>query len=401
MKFFVSLILCFSILIFPVSSATLSSEYIDEDLYSPLPASTEPAAPIGQTLQLGARSVILLEPKTMQVLYESNADEKLPPASITKIMSLLLVMEAIDSGSLKIEDTITASEYACSMGGSQIWLEPGEKMSVDDLLKAAFIASANDATVALAEAVAGSEEAFVALMNEKAKALGMNNTTFKNTTGLDAEGHLTTAHDVALMSAELIKHEKVKNYSTVWMDTLRNGQSELVNTNKLVRFYEGCTGLKTGTTSLAGSCLSATAERDNMSLVAVVMKGENSKERFEAARKLLNYGFANYSFSEIEYDNSVPLKINVVKGTKSYLEVSPKEKLNVLLKKSEKGEIVRSLEISEKIDAPIKKGDVVGKVFIKCGERSLGSIDLLAKEDVPKISFGFIFSSLLKALFTM
>ncbi len=401
MKFFVSLILCFCIFITPVLAVTVSSEYIDEDLYTPLPASTEPAAPIGQTLQLGARSVILLEPKTMQILYESNADEKLPPASITKIMSLLLVMEAIDNGSLKTDDIITASEYACSMGGSQIWLEPGEQMSVDDLLKAAFIASANDATVALAEAVAGSEESFVVLMNEKAKVLGMTNTTFKNTTGLDAEGHLTTAHDVALMSAELIKYELVKKYSTVWMDTLRHGESELVNTNKLVRFYEGCTGLKTGTTSKAGSCLAATAERDNMSLVAVVMKGDNSKERFEAARKLLNYGFANYTFKAIEYDNSVPLKINVVKGTKPYLEVYPEGPLSVLLKKSEKGEIVQSLEIDEKIDAPIKKGDIVGRVYIKCGENQIGAINLMAKEDVEKISFGFILASLLKALFTM
>lgn len=401
MKFFISLILCFCIFIMPVNAVTVSSECIDDELYEPLPASTEPAAPIGQTLQLKAKSVILLEPKTMQILYESNADEKLPPASITKIMSLLLIMEAIDSGNLKLDDVITASEYACSMGGSQIWLEPGEQMSVNDLLKAAFIASANDATVALAEAVAGSEEAFVALMNEKAKALGMNNTTFKNTTGLDADGHLTTAHDVAIMSAELIKYELVKKYSTVWMDTLRNGESELVNTNKLVRFYEGCTGLKTGTTSLAGSCLSATAERDNMSLVAVVMKGENSKERFEAARKLLNYGFANYTFSEIEYDNSVPVKINVVKGTKPYLEASPEGSLSVLLKKSEKGEIVKSLEVSEKIDAPINKGDIVGRVYVKCGENLVGTINLLAKEDVPKISFTFIFVSLLKALFTM
>ncbi len=402
MKFLISLFLCFCILIFPVNAAvTVSSEYIDEELYEPLPVSSSPPAAIGQTLQLGAQSVILLEPKSMQILYESNSDEKLPPASITKIMSLLLVVEAIVGGNLKTDDIITASEYACSMGGSQIWLEPGEQMSVDDLLKAAFIASANDATVALAEAVAGSEEAFVVLMNNRAKELGMTNTTFKNTTGLDSEGHLTTAHDVAIMSAELIKHDMVKTYSTVWMDTLRNGQSELVNTNKLVRFYEGCTGLKTGTTSNAGYCLSATAERDNMSLVAVVMKGDSSKERFEAARKLLNYGFANYTLSKIEYDNSVPLNVKVNNGTMSVLELYADGGVNALLKKTEKAEVVQNLEIPETVSAPIKKGDIIGCVYVKCGESQIGVINLRAKSDVNKISFGFTFITLLKALFTM
>ena len=404
MKFFVSILLCFCLLIFPVSAdnaVTVSSEYIDDDLYEPLPVLAETPAKVGQVLELKAQSVILLEPNTMQILYESNSDEKLAPASITKIMSLLLIVEAIDAGHLKTDDIITASEYACSMGGSQIWLEPGEQMSVDDLLKAAFIASANDATVALAEAVAGSEESFVVMMNERAAELGMTGTTFKNTTGLDAEGHLTTAHDVALMSAELIKHEIVKKYSTVWMDSLREGKSELVNTNKLVRFYEGCTGLKTGTTSSAGYCLSATAERDGMSLVAVVMKGDSSADRFEAARKLLNYGFANYSFSYIEYQSDAPINVKVQGGTQDYIELYADGGINTLLKKSNKGSITQNLELPEFVSAPIKQGDIIGCVYVSCSDTELGVINLRAKYAVPKLSFGFTLKTLLKALFTM
>ena len=404
MKFFVCILLCFSILAFPVfadGSVTVSSEFISDDLYSPLPVSNEPPAEMGQVLDLKAKSAILIEPKTMQILYESNSDEKLAPASITKIMSLLLVVEAIEAGQLKTTDIITASEFACSMGGSQIWLEPGEQMSVDDLLKACFIASANDATVALAEAVSGSEESFVLLMNERAAELGMADTVFKNTTGLDAEGHLTTAHDVALMSAELIKHEMVKTYSTVWMDTLRDGKSELVNTNKLVRFYEGCTGLKTGTTSSAGYCLSATAERDGMSLVAVVMSANSSSDRFEAARKMLNYGFANYSFSFIEYDNSVPLTVRVEGGTAAECELFAEGGINVLLKKSNRGNITQTVTIPESVSAPICENDVIGSVSVNVGEDQIGIINLRAKSTVPKLSFGYTIKLLLKALFTM
>lgn len=403
MKFFISIVLCFCLLIFPVSanSTTVSSEYIDEELFTPLPVSVEAPAAVGQVLDLKAKSAILLEPNTMQILYESNADEKLAPASITKIMSLLLIVEAIDKGVVKTDDIITASEYACSMGGSQIWLEPGEQMSVDDLLKACFIASANDATVALAETVAGSEESFVVMMNERANELGMTNTTFKNTTGLDADGHLTTAHDVAIMSAELIKHEIVKEYSTVWMETLRDGKSELVNTNKLVRFYEGCTGLKTGTTSTAGYCLSATAERDGMSLVAVVMKGDTSADRFEAARKLLNYGFANYSFSYIEHQPDVPISVKVQGGTQDSVELYADGGINVLLKKISKGSITQNIELPEYVSAPIKAGDTIGCVYVNSSEGQIGVINLNAKNDIPKLYFGFTLKMLLKALFTM
>ncbi|MBQ2266730.1 MAG: D-alanyl-D-alanine carboxypeptidase, partial [Clostridia bacterium] len=272
--FCLSFLLIFS-LPFTAYAKTVSSECSTEDLSVPLSTEVTDAV-IGQTLDIKAKSAVLMEVNTGKVLYEMNSNEQLAPASITKIMSLLLVFEAIDRGDIDLETVITASEHACSKGGSQIWLEPGETMTVDDLLKASVIASANDAITALGEHLYGSEEGFVAAMNQKGQELGLTGTTFLNCTGLDAEGHLTTANDVAVMSKELIKHSLVKQYSTVWMDSLRDGESELVNTNKLVRFYSGTTGLKTGTTSIAKYCLSATAERDGLSLVAVVMAGDSS-----------------------------------------------------------------------------------------------------------------------------
>ena len=310
--FILALCLISGICVSAKESVTVSSECDISDINIPFDSTSVNAA-IGQTLDIKAKSVVLMEPNTGKVLYEANSDEKLPPASITKIMSLLLVMEAIDRGDITLETVVTASEHACSMGGSQIWLEPGETMTVNDLLKAAVIASANDACVALGETVAGSEEGFVALMNERANELGMTNTHFVNCTGLDAEGHLTTAYDVAVMSSALIKHDLIKDYSTVWMDTLRDGKSELVNTNKLVRFYEGTTGLKTGTTSTAKYCLSATAERNGLELVAVVMAGESSNDRFGGAKKLLDYGFANYNYSSIDAGLEENTELEVIK----------------------------------------------------------------------------------------
>ena len=319
------------------NEVTVSSECDISDINVPFDTQTTNAV-IGQKLDIKAKSVILMEPNTKQILYEDNADEVLPPASITKIMSLLLVAEALDRGEITLETVVNASEYACSMGGSQIWLEPGEGMTVDELLKATVIASANDACVALGELIAGSEEGFVSMMNSRAKELGMNNTQFINCTGLDAENHLTTAHDVAIMSSELIKHNIIKEYSTVWMDTLRDGKSELVNTNKLVRFYKGTTGLKTGTTSIAKYCLSATAERDGLSLVAVVMAGETSNDRFSGAKKLLDFGFANYGYSLIEADN--PKKsIKIKDGIKKEISLLYGNGINVLLPKNYKGKI--------------------------------------------------------------
>ena len=392
--------LLFGMTVSAKESVTVSSECDISDVDVPLESTTVNAA-IGQTLDIKAKSVVLMEPNTGKVLYESNSDEKLPPASITKIMSLLLVMEAIDRGDISLETVVTASEHACSMGGSQIWLEPGETMTVNDLLKAAVIASANDACVALGETVAGSEEGFVALMNERAGELGMTNTHFVNCTGLDAEGHLTSAYDVALMSSALIKHDLIKDYSTVWMDTLRDGKSELVNTNKLVRFYEGTTGLKTGTTSPAKYCLSATAERNGLELVAVVMAGESSNDRFGGAKKLLDYGFANYNYSSIDAGLEGKLKLEVLKGTQKTVEVSPQSTLNVLLPKSASGKIERKTVLSENVTAPVKKGDVLGTVTVTLDGEQLGEIPLVAKNSVKRLTLCVTLGWILKGLFQL
>lgn len=395
-----TLSLCFMFIFsFSVSSAekTVSSECDITDLEVPLSETAETSA-VGTVLDIKAKSAILMEPNTGKILYEQNADEPLPPASITKIMSLLLVMEALDRGDFTLETVVNASEHACSMGGSQIWLEPGEGMTVHDLLKATVIASANDACVALGELVAGSEEGFVELMNSRAKELGMNSTTFKNCTGLDAEGHLTTANDVAVMSGELIKHDLIKDYSTVWMDTLRDGKSELVNTNKLVRFYKGTTGLKTGTTSVAKYCLSATAERDNLSLVAVIMGGETSSDRFEGAKKLLDFGFANFSFRQIGADLK-ETEIPLLKAEKKTLKVKAEEEISLLSQKSAKNDIKRETEWNKNITAPIKKGQTVGYVNIYNGEENIGKIPIKAAENIKKMTFGLSFGKILKGLF--
>ncbi len=368
-----------------VSATTVSSECDISDVAVPID-STVTDAVIGTQLDIKAKSAILMEVNTGKILYEQNADEKLPPASITKIMSLLLVMESISAGKMSLEDVVTASEHACSMGGSQIWLEPGEAMTVDELLKAAVIASANDATVALGEYIAGSEEGFVAMMNARANELGMTNTHFVNATGLDAENHISSAHDVAIMSAELIKHDLIKNYSTVWMDTLRNGESELVNTNKLVRFYEGTTGLKTGTTSGAGYCLSATAERNGLELVAVIMSGDTSNDRFNGAKKLLDYGFANYEYSLIE-TKLEQNEIDIKNGVKKTLKILTPKNFSTLLKKSESSSVISKTNLNENIVAPIKKDDVVGVVEFYLNDEVIGSVDIVAGETVNKMNF--------------
>lgn len=398
--FILALCLISGICVSAKESVTVSSECDISDINVPLDSTSVNAA-IGQTLDIKAKSVVLMEPNTGKVLYESNSDEKLPPASITKIMSLLLVMEAIDRGDITLETVVTASEHACSMGGSQIWLEPGETMTVNDLLKAAVIASANDACVALGETVAGSEEGFVALMNERANELGMTNTHFVNCTGLDAEGHLTTAYDVAVMSSALIKHDLIKDYSTVWMDTLRDGKSELVNTNKLVRFYEGTTGLKTGTTSTAKYCLSATAERNGLELVAVVMAGESSNDRFGGAKKLLDYGFANYNYSSIDAGLEENTELKVIKGTEKTVGIKPQSTLDVLLPKSASGKIERKTVLSENVTAPVKKGDVLGTVTVTLDGEQLGEIPLVANEDVERLTFGVTLGLILKGLFQL
>ena len=391
------LIFC-CLFVFPINvmAATVSSECDISDIAVPIDNTVTDSA-IGTELNIKAKSAILMEVNTGKILYDQNADLQTPPASITKIMSLLLVMEAIKSGTLSLEDVITASEHACSMGGSQIWLEPGETMTVDDLLKATVIASANDATVALGEQIAGSEEGFVAMMNTRAKELGMTSTNFVNATGLDAEGHLSSAHDVAIMSAELIKHDLIKNYSTVWMDTLRDGESELVNTNKLVRFYEGTTGLKTGTTSGAGYCLSATAERNGLELVAVIMSGETSGERFNSAKTLLNYGFANYEYATL-LPELPQNELAVLGGVAKKVKITTNSNFSTLLKKGDVKNVTQSVVLNENITAPVKKDNILGCVEFYLGDEKIGQIDIVATETVDKLTFFTAFLWILDGL---
>ncbi len=386
-KIFISVVLSCCVLLCSLTAgaATVSSECDISDIAVPIDNTVTDAA-IGTKLDIKAKSAILMEVNTGKILYEQNADEKLPPASITKIMSLLLVMEAIDGGKMSVEDVVTASDHACSMGGSQIWLEPGETMTVDDLLKAAVIASANDATVALGEEIAGSEEGFVAMMNARAKELGMTNTNFINATGLDAEGHISSAHDVAIMSKELIKHDLIKKYSTVWMDSLRDGESELVNTNKLVRFYDGTTGLKTGTTSGAGYCLSATAERNGLELVAVVMSGDTSNDRFNGAKKMLDYGFANYEYASVQPQLDTN-ELGVKKGVEKTVKIKSPKNFGALLKKSETAAVTQQVSLKENLTAPIKKDQVVGTVDFYLNDEIIGQVDVVAADGVDKMSF--------------
>ncbi len=381
-------------------NSNIVTEYNSVDLKDPIVFdATETVAGVGEKLEIPAKSCILMEVNTGEILYESESHLKLPPASITKVMALLLVMEAIDAGQLSLDTMLTASPYACSMGGSQIWLEPNEQMSVNDLLKAAVIGSANDATVMLGEALAGSEEGFVSMMNERAGQLGLTDTTFINSTGLDADGHVTSAHDIAVMSRELIKHDLIKNYSTVWMDSLRNGESELVNTNKLVRFYQGCTGLKTGTTSGAGACLSATAERDGLELVAVVMGAGNSNDRFNGARKLLDYGFANYTFVTVTAPPEDLHEIPISGGTLNRVTAICTEKKGFLIEKKNVKTLTTETELPKTLKAPISEGQQIGVTRVFSDGREIGTVKIVAKEEVKKITYGFSFKILLKNIF--
>ena len=337
-------------------------------------------------MKLECKSAILMEANTGEILYEQNADEALPPASVTKVMTLLLVMEAIQEGKVSLDDTVTASAHAASMGGSQIFLKEGETMSVEDMLKSVVIASANDAACALAEFVSGSEAAFVKRMNERAAELGMKNTCFENTNGLDdtAEKHLTSARDIAIMSRELIKHKKILEYSSIWMDTVRNGLFGLTNTNRLVRFYRGCTGLKTGSTSKAGFCVSATAERDGVSLICVIMGAESGDKRNSMAASLLDWGFANYGVYKYTPGAIDPIKL---KGGISPVVKVEADNFQCVIEKGKMSGVKYSFDLPESVAAPIKKGDSVGKIVFTCDGKEIGSADVYAAEDAPKISF--------------
>ena len=349
-----------------------------------------------EAVEVSAPSAILMEKETGTVLFTKDEHKQLEPASVTKVMTLLLTMEAIDNGQLSYDTMVTASAHACSMGGSQIWLKENERLSVSDMIKAVCVVSANDCAVALAEAVAGSEDAFVERMNQRAAELGMNDTTFKNATGLPAAGHITSAYDIALMSRELIlRHPDIRQYTTIWMDTLRNGESQLVNTNRLVRFYEGATGLKTGSTDSALYCLSATAERDGMELIAVIMKDATSAKRFEDAQTLLSHGFASYALRRIVPETALP-PVPVKLGEQATVQPVLGEGSTLLLEKTKSGNLSQSVTLEEEVSAPVAVGDRLGTLSVLSGEEVVAELPLLAGEEVPRVTFGQMLARVLK-----
>ena len=352
-------------------------------------------------LQVSAKSAVLMDLATGTVLYEQNAHEPLAPASVTKVMTMLLIMEAIDSGKIQWEDTVTVSEAAAAKGGSQVYLKVGETMTVKDMLKAIAVSSANDCACAMAEHLCGSESAFVDAMNTRAKELGMNDTHFVNCTGLDdspeAERHKTSAYDIALMSRELLYHHPdIKQFTTIWMDTLRNGTFGLSNTNKLIRFYPGATGLKTGFTSGAGYCLSASAQRDGLELVAVVMGCESSKDRFAACKTMLDYGFANYALVTPQLEQM--LTVPVILGTEASVTAVPAETIQMLIDKGQKNMVTTEVELEPEITAPVSQGQRLGTLRVKAGEQVLSQIPLVAETAVPRLTFGDLFWAALKGL---
>ncbi|MBE6830156.1 D-alanyl-D-alanine carboxypeptidase family protein [Clostridium sp. KNHs216] len=358
------------------------------------------AAALSDT-EVKAPSAVLMESQTGKILYEKNSHEKRPCASITKVMTLLLVMEALDSGKIKLTDMVSTSEHAASMGGSDIWLKPGETMSVDDMLKATVVASANDAAVALAEYVSGSEDEFLQQMNQKAKTLGMKDTVFKNCNGLDEDGHVTSAYDVALMSRELIKHTKIFDYTKIWMENIRDGKTQLVNTNKLLKTYKGITGLKTGTTGKAGSCMTATAERDNVKLISVILGAADTKTRFSAASALLDYGFANWSVTTPAVPQEAAKPVPVLNGMSDTVETTAETDGSILVPKGKAGEIKYSVSFQPEITAPVTKGQVVGKITCKLGDEVVKEYNICAKNSVSEITFGSAFRLLAKYLLKM
>ena len=345
-------------------------------------------------ISFNAKSVILTEASTGKTLFESNSHESLPPASVTKIMTMLLIMEAIDRGEISYDTVVTASEHAKSMGGSTIFLDTNEKMSVEDLLKGIAVASGNDACVAMAEHLCGSEEAFAAKMNERAAQLGMKDTHFVNCNGLDTPGHYTSAYDIALMSRELMRHKDIFKFTTIWMDSLRGGKFSLANTNKLIRFYSGANGLKTGSTSVAGCCISAAAKRGEMQLIAVVLGAPTSKERFAAASNLLNYGFANYGVTQFGEKGSEIRSVAVESGKSDSVMAVAKESSSALLQKSQIKKAKIHINLPKKVKAPVKKGSALGEIIITLDGETISRTDIVAshsvgKKDCADYMFGF------------
>lgn len=350
-------------------------------------------------LGLNAKSAILMEESTGNILYESNPDERLPIASVTKVMTMLLIMEAVDSGKISLDDMVTVSENAMSYGGSTMFLETGEQLTVNDMLKGIAVASANDGCVAMAEHLAGSESAFVDMMNEKAKELGMENTHFMNTNGLDEDDHYSSARDVAIMSRELMKHETIFNYTSIWMDTLRGGKFQLANTNKLIRFYDGANGLKTGSTSKALCCLSAAAKRNDMQLIAVVLGAPTSAERFASAKSLLDYGFANYAVNTQITAGDEVQKIAVEKGVDKEVGVVAGDSCSTLVKKGQEDNITKEIKIDETITAPIEVGQKIGTMTISRDGEVIADIDLNASSAVEKKGIGLIIKDFFATIF--
>ena len=361
-----------------------------------LPVGAQAAA-----LEIPAKSAVLMDVNTGTVMYASNAHTALAPASVTKVMTMLLIMEAIDTGRISWTDTVTASETAAAKGGSQIYLKVGETMTVADMVKSIAVSSANDCACAMAEHLAGSESAFVEQMNQRAKELGMEDTHFVNCTGLDddpaAAEHKTSAYDIALMSRQLLRnHPDIKKYTTIWMDTVRNGTFGLSNTNKLVRFYQGATGLKTGFTSSAGYCLSASAQRDGMELIAVVMGAETSQDRFQACKAMLDYGFASYAVIQPEMPENAQIPVKL--GTKDQVMVQPGQADAMLIDKGQKNMITTQIQLDEEVAAPVSKGQRLGTMTVKAGEQILKEIPLVAAESVERLSYGQVFWRVLRSL---
>ena len=352
-------------------------------------------------LNVAGKSALLMDAATGRVLYEKNAHEKLAPASVTKVMTMLLIMEAIDSGKIGWDDTVTASETAAAKGGSQVYLKAGEMMSVTDMLKSIAVSSANDCACAMAEHIAGSESAFVELMNKRAKELGMEDTHFVNCTGLDddpnAREHVTSAYDIALMSRQLlVHHPDIKKFTTIWMDTIRDGSFGLANTNKLVRFYQGCTGLKTGFTSGAGYCLSASACREGLELIAVVMGAESSQDRFNACKQMLDYGFANFALVEPALSGDHRVKVTL--GTADTVEAVPVQLPQFLIDKAQRGDVKTEITLEEEVAAPVSQGQKLGTLTIKAGDQVLAQVNMVAKEAVPRLTWWQIFLHVLRRL---
>ncbi len=399
---FIVFLFCFDVIVcadvVEERNVDIVTEYYSDDIYEDV---VDISADVSTALEINAQGAVLMEASTGEIIYKINENKRLNPASITKIMTMLLVVEAIENKQLGLQDKVKTTEHAASMGGSQIWLEVGEEMSVHDLLKSVAIGSANDAAVSLAERLAGSEESFVVKMNEKAKALGMKNTNFTNACGLDDDNLYTTAKDVAIMSKELIKHEIIKRYTTIWMDSVRNETVQLVNTNKLVRFYQNCTGLKTGTTSKAGYCVSATAKRDGMELVAVIMGADNSNERFASAKKLLNYGFANYKLVNLEKIVKIKNFVEISNGKQNTVKIGSDMPKTKLIKNSSGDDAKVEIVYNKDLSAPIYKNDVVGKVIIKLNNKETLEKQIISLEDVEKIDYSFCFLKLLKACFKL